>query len=157
MKFEKNIKINLNQELYEGMKKCVHKASPNEACGLVFGDIEKIDIENRSQIHYIGKKFNCFESDRKSSVAFLIENFEELNKVLLTANEYGLRLISIFHSHPSGAHPSGVDRNHMIYLDDFIIKIFKNQIWTIMDASNNELNGFIYFNKEFLQVDLKIL
>jgi hypothetical protein len=42
----------------------------------------------------------------------------------------------------------------MEHLNNF--KAFKNLIWTIMDAGNNDLNGFIYYNQEILQVVVKI-
>ena len=157
MDYQDNLKIFLDNEILEKMIKCVKKAYPNEACGLIFGDIIKVDDLIEYEIHYVGKKFNCFESDRKSPVAFLIDNFEELNSIFLEASQkHELKLISIFHSHPAGAYPSGTDKNHMLFLDDCVNRAFKNQIWTIMDASNEELNGFIYFNKEFKRVEVKI-
>ncbi|MBA7669738.1 hypothetical protein ES703_77871 [subsurface metagenome] len=68
-------------------------------------------------------------------------------------------MISIFHSHPVPPYPSSIDIENMRYLDEDIGKKrnpFKNQIWTIMDMSTEEINGFIYYNKELLQVDLQI-
>lgn len=157
MKFENDIKIALDQKIIDDMKNCVKKAKPNEACGLIFGSIEEVNGDNGFQYHYIGRKFNCFESDRKSPVAFLIQNIEKLNEIFLEASQkYNLRLISIFHSHPAGSHPSGVDERNMKYLDDCGNKAFKNQIWTIMNGSNFNLNGFIYFNKVFMQVEVKL-
>ncbi len=158
MKLEKNIKIILTTDIINKMKECVKKAAPNESCGLLFGEIKQLKKESaisEFQIHYIGKKFNCIEADQKSPVSFLIDNFEKLNEIYQIASQkYNLRLISIFHSHPAGAHPSGVDLKNMKYLDGF--KAFKNEIWTIMDGSNHELNGFIYFQNELMQVDVQI-
>lgn len=160
MKFEEDIKIVLDKDIVVKLKTCVKNASPHEACGLIFGDIKQVQIPNSEeyQIHYIGKKFNCIESNEKSPVAFLINDIEKLNEIFKEASQrYNLRMVSIFHSHPSGAHPSGVDHGNMEYLDDCGNRAFKNQIWTIMDARTNELNGFIYFNKEFMQVDVKFI
>ncbi len=155
MKFEKDIKIILNQDILEELKKCVKKSDPYEACGLIFGEIKEIKIINGYQYHYIGKKFECIESSKKSTVAFLIDNIEKLHDIYQKANlKYKMRLISVFHSHPGGTYPSGVDLENMKYLNTF--KAFKNQIWTIMSATNKELNGFLYFNEEFLQIDLEI-
>ncbi len=157
MKFENNIKFIINNPILEQMKSCVKNGSPNEACGLVFGQIKEINFEEGFQYHFIGQHFKCIESDNKSTVAFLIENVEELFKIYQEAVEkLKLRLISIFHSHPAGSHPSGVDLSNMKFLDKCGIKAFKNQIWTIMDATNYEINGFIYFNKVLMQIDLKI-
>ena len=74
-----------------------------------------------------------------------------------------VQLISIFHSHPSGNHPSSVDINNMAYLDNFgeetnkfMSRVFKNLIWLIIDAKNYDINGFIYFENDIQQVDVII-
>jgi len=155
MKLQKDIKIILNQKTINKMRICVQNASPYEACGLIFGNIKEFEVNGGFQYHYIGKEFKCIESTKKSTVAFLIDNIEELNKIYQTAaKKYNMRLISIFHSHPGGNYPSGVDTINMKYLEDF--KAFKNLIWTIMNAENYDLNGFIYFNNEFWQIAIEI-
>ncbi|MFX1238082.1 MAG: Mov34/MPN/PAD-1 family protein [Promethearchaeota archaeon] len=156
VKFEKDIKIVLNEDILENMKICVNNASPNEACGFVFGKIKEIQRPpGEFQYHYISKLFKCFESNQKSPVAFLINDIEQLDKVFReTAKNLELQLISIFHSHPSGNRPSGTDINNMKYLDEFGVKWLKNQIWTIMDAKSKKMNAFIYFQKKVMQVDL---
>ncbi|MHA1291308.1 MAG: Mov34/MPN/PAD-1 family protein [Promethearchaeota archaeon] len=157
MKYERKIKIILNREIFEALIVCVKKAYPNEACGLIFGDIKKFDLIEGYEIHFIGKKFNCLQSDKKSPVAFLIDNIERFNEVFQeAAQKFNLRLISIFHSHPGGAYPSGIDKKNMVFLNNCGIKAFKNQIWTIIDARSFELNGFIFFNNELKQIDVKI-
>ena len=160
MKFENDIKIIINRAIYQEMIKCVKKASPNEACGLIFGDIKQVKISGSEefQYHYITKRFNCIESNQKSPIAFLIDDLEKLDSIFKkAAREYNLRLISIFHSHPSGAYPSNVDTKNMKFLDNCGNKGFKNQIWTIMDAKSEELNGFIYFNKQFMQINVNLI
>ena len=157
MKFQKDIKIVLNLDTIEQLKICVNRASPYEACGLIFGDIREKTLKNSEgfQYHYIGQTFECIESTKKSTVAFLIDNIEELNQIYQTAaKKYKLRLISIFHSHPGGSYPSGVDTDNMEHLNKF--KAFKNLIWTIMSSGNYDLNGFIYFNEEFFQILVEI-
>ena len=67
-----------------------------------------------------------------------------------------LRLISIFHSHPAGSSPSGVDHANMEFLDNCGNKAFKNQIWTIMDAQNFNLNAYIYYNEEIMKVAVEV-
>jgi len=155
MKFQKDIKIIITEEIFEKLSLCVKNASPYEACGLIFGEIEEVKVEAGFQYHYIGQMFECIESTKKSTVSFLIDNIEELNEIYQTkASIHNKRLVSIFHSHPGGAHPSGVDTRNMKHLNDF--KAFRNLIWTIMSASNEELNGFIYFNMEFFRVKIEI-
>jgi proteasome lid subunit RPN8/RPN11 len=157
MKFEKDIIIILSQKIMDELKNCVNIASPNEACGLIFGDIKEIQVDEGFQYHYIARKFECFDSDQKSPVSFLIENIERLNEVWQNAaQKYNLRLISIFHSHPAGSSPSGVDHNNMEYLDNCGNRAFKNQIWTIMDAQNFNLNGYIYYHEEISEIAVDI-
>ncbi len=157
MKFERDIKFFLTQEIFEQLKACVNNARPNEACGFIFGKVEEINKDGDFEYHYIAQKFYCIESTEKSPVAFLISNTEKLNEVFLEASkEHALQLVSIFHSHPGGAHPSGVDANNMQFLNEQPIKAFKSQIWTIMDASNYNLNGFIFLNDKLLQIDVSL-
>jgi len=170
MKFEKNLIFHINQEIFEKLKKCVLKASPNESFGLILGPKPlEIPLENPGefQYHFLAEAFECIESDDSSPVHFMLENVEELNRIIKNANQkYNMRVLSIFHSHPGGAYPSGFDVNYMKFLDEFhnvllnsprMLKTpIKNQIWTIMDASNNELNGFIYLQGEYLQVNVQI-
>ena len=135
MKFEKDIKIILEEKIIEELKNCVEKADPNEACGLIFGKIRQVESPDSEeyQYHYIASKFRCIESNQKSPVAFLINDIEKLNNIFREASrKYNLRLISIFHSHPSGAHPSGVDTSNMKLLDDCGNKAFKNQILSLI-------------------------
>ncbi len=88
----------------------------------------------------------------------MINDLEKLNAIFKEAAQINkLRLVSIFHSHPSGAHPSGVDYGNMEYLDDCGNKAFKNQIWTIMGSRKQKLNGYIFYNNELMQVDVKIV
>jgi len=157
MKFEKDIVINIKQKIIDSLKTCVINARPNEACGLIFGDIKEIQVSEGFQYHYIAQKFECFESDRKSPVSFLIENIEKLNQVWQNASQkFNLRLISIFHSHPAGSSPSGVDHYNMEFLDNCGNKAFKNQIWTIMDAQNFNLNAFIYYQEEIMKIAVEV-
>ena len=87
-----------------------------------------------------------------------MNNIEVLFEFISKFNDdYRLKLVSIFHSHPYGAHPSGFDDRYMKYLHNFPQKAFKNCIWTIMDASNNDLNGFFYLDNEIIQIDVIVL
>ena len=68
-----------------------------------------------------------------------------------------MKLISIFHSHPSGNHPSRTDIKNMKMLDKSNLKSFKYTVWLIMDGKNKSINGFMYCNDELFQVKTKIL
>jgi proteasome lid subunit RPN8/RPN11 len=164
MRFEKDFKFIIDENIKNEMKDCVREAQPNEAFGLIFGDSKQVKVEGGYgyQYQYIGKRFQCIGSDKKSPVAFFVRgDTKELFKIFKEAVEtYNMRLLSIFHSHPSGATPSGVDRSNMERLNQKQIGTlrnpFKYQIWSIMDSESAELNGFILLNDELVQVDVKI-
>ena len=161
----------MDKELLKELEICVQNASPNEACGIIFGEIAQIsskELKDDYLYKYTAKKFSCIESDRSSMVAFLIKNTELLHKTIVKAiSEFGItkktRLISIFHSHPSGSTPSMTDIENMRFLDEFsniqskfVSRAFKNLIWLIMDGSSYELNAFIYLNSHLDQIGIEI-
>ena len=171
IEYQKDIKLYIPKEILSGLKTCIQAAYPNEACGIVFGEISQIPnkvLENDYFYHYTAKKFSCIKSDKKSMVAFLIKNIEELHQTIVKSMlELGIkettRLISIFHSHPSGNRPSTTDIDNMRFLNEFsnldhkfISKAFKNLIWLIMDGSSFELRGFIYLNSRLYEIDIII-
>jgi len=169
MKIQNDIKLLLNPEIYSNLIKCVENAFPNEACGLIFGNILEVKNEQQEEdyyYHYICRKFHCISPDKSSSVSFLIENEVLLHNIIRketqeSFNNKEMRLISIFHSHPKGTSPSFTDMDQMKYLDyfssidhDYGNKAFKNLIWVIMDAVNHDMDGYIYLEREFQQVKL---
>ena len=169
MKIQNDIKLLLNPEIFSNLIKCVENAFPNEACGLIFGNILEVANEQKEEdyyYHYICRKFRCLSPDKSSSVSFLIQNEELLHDIIINETEVNpnnkeMRLIGIFHSHPKGTSPSFTDMDQMKYLDyfssiehDYGNKAFKNLIWVIMDAVNNDINGYIYFEREIQQVNI---
>lgn len=167
IKDENDIKIVLNEMLFEKLRVCVKKAYPNEACGIIFGEViqSEKDREDDFVYHYEANNFECVQSDRKSAVSFLIENIESLHEIIQDKSkmETKKRLISIFHSHPSGSYPSSTDLEQMKFLDDFsnnkhrfMSRAFKNLIWTIMDGIKYDLRGFIYLNSDYFQIEVII-
>jgi proteasome lid subunit RPN8/RPN11 len=162
MNRENDIKLILPLSIVEDLKKCNKKALPIESCGLIFGEVKKVEINpEQHQIHYVGKKFYCLKSNVESFGSFNLiqdsDKYFEIHQEAVIRDK--LRMISIFHSHPVPAYPSSIDEENMKFLDRDVGTVknpFKNQVWTIMDMSNEEINGFIYFNKELLQIDLQI-
>jgi len=163
MKFEKDIVLDISQKIFDELKQCNKKTAPIEACGLIFGDVKKVAITvDEYKIHYIGKQFYCLKSNIESMGSFDLkqdsDKYFEIHQEAV--NEKKLRLISIFHSHPVPAYPSATDVYNMEFLDKDVGGVrnpFKNQIWTIMDMNKEDMNGFIYFNNEIMQVDIQIL
>ncbi len=170
MKYEKDIILFISSNIFERMKNCVKNTHPNEAFGLILGPKPRevlLNTKDEFQYHYFGEKFECIESSEKSPVSFLIDNTIKLYEIMdKSMKKYDRRVLSIFHSHPSGNQPSGSDIKNMKFLDSAYKKLynssyklrigFKNQIWLIMDSSNYDLNGFIYLEGEILQIVVKI-
>ncbi len=162
MKRENDIKLILPLSIVEELKTCNRKALPIESCGLIFGEIAEVEINlEKRQIHYRGKRFYCIKSNVESLGSFNLiqdsDKYFEIHQEAVIRNK--LRMISIFHSHPVPAYPSSIDVENMKFLDKDIGKVknpFKNQIWTIMNMETEEINGFIYFNEELMQIDLQI-
>ena len=160
MKYEKDIILFIDEEILEVIIQCVEKATPNEACGLIFGKIEEIKIPDREDqysYYYYAYKFECIESSNKNPVAFLMDDYERLvNLSNLYSKNFNYQMFSIFHSHPGSAYPSGVD---IPYIEGYYksgVSKFKHLIWTIMNAGNKELNGFMYIFDELKQISVKL-
>ena len=160
LKVEKDIILFIDLDVFDEIKLCVKKANPNEACGLIFGTIleeKKSNSENDYSYHYFGYKFRCIESTHKSPIAFLMDDYTKLIEISSTyLKEDNYKLLSIFHSHPGSAFPSGVDIPYMESYYKSGISKFKHLIWTIMNAVNEEINGFIFVFDELKQISVKI-
>lgn len=157
MKFEKDIILFINKNLFEEIKYCVENASPNEACGLIFGKIQeqqKPNCEDEYSYYYYGYNFECIESSYKSPIAFLMDDYM---KLIDLSKKYSknFQLLSIFHSHPGSAYPSGVDIPYMKKYYESGITKFKHLIWTIINAKSKELNGYIFILDELKQISVQ--
>ncbi len=157
MKVQEDIIFRIPKEVYSKAIDCVNIAYPYEACALIFGNKEEIKIaENNYRYEYTGRKFICIESDKKSSIAFLIKNEEKLNTIFLEIKKnLNMKLVSIFHSHPSGNHPSATDKKNMKRLEKSNLNAFRYSIWTIMDSQDKSMEGYIYYNNEIYQIQIK--
>jgi proteasome lid subunit RPN8/RPN11 len=152
---EKDIIFHVSKNILPFFIKCVKNASPNEASGLIFGNVEQYKQMEEYQYHYFSKYFECVESNYKSPVAFLLNDDELLYQIALNVElQQDLRLIGVFHSHPSGTTPSSVDYNAMKMFYDANITKFKHLIWIIMDSQNNEISGFMIFKSALTQVQV---
>ena len=158
MKFEKDVVFYINDNIVEKIDNCIKLASPNEASGYVLGIIQEINNNGDFKYKYYSKDFQCIDSSNKSPVAFLLDNDDMLIKLSTTISKNNnLKLIAIFHSHPAGANPSGVDKKCMKSYHNCGIKKFKHLIWIIMDSRSKEINGFIYLKNKLLQIAINFV
>ncbi|MFX0076377.1 MAG: Mov34/MPN/PAD-1 family protein [Candidatus Hermodarchaeota archaeon] len=159
MKYEKDLILYLDEKVLADIIKCVENASPNEACGLLFGKIQEIKIPDREEefsYYYNAFKFECVESLNKNPIAFLMDDYIRLVNLSDSYTEdYDYQLLSIFHSHPGSAYPSGIDLPYMESHHKGKTSKLKHIIWTIMNAENKELNGFIFIENELNKISIK--
>lgn len=160
MNYENDIILFIDRQTLKKIIQCIEKAAPNEACGLIFGKIEEIkknESENEYSYYYNAHKFKCIESSYKSPVAFLMDDYEKLIDISrLYSKDFNYQLLSIFHSHPRSAYPSGLDLSYMDNYYKSNIPKFKHLIWTIMNAEYKTLNGFIFIFNELKQINVQV-
>lgn len=130
------LQIVLTKQQQEILSREANEKKPNESCALLFGRIDNEKIK-------VSEIFPA-ENIEKSSTNFTISN-EQLIKGYKIAEEKGLDVIGIFHSHPySEPYPSESDKKFM--------KI--NPVaWVIFSLVTNEFKAFI-FESELITIQL---
>ncbi|WXG40427.1 MAG: M67 family metallopeptidase [Candidatus Freyarchaeum deiterrae] len=98
-------KIVLQNEHVEMMLEEVKKEYPKEACGVILGQL-------RAGIARVQELVFTKNIADESSVRFVMDP-EEQYKILVHAEEENKKLVGIFHSHPTAAKPSGIDKPFM--------------------------------------------
>ena len=111
--------LKINIEEYENVVKHCQRALPNEACGIMAGEI--------TGDKGIVKKVYFTENSDVSPESYFMEPDEQFN-IFRNMRENNLELISIFHSHPeTPARPSGKDIEMAFYPEAiYAIISFKN-------------------------------
>lgn len=100
---------------------------PNESCALLFGKKENDEIK-------ISEIFPA-KNIEESPMNFTISN-EQLIQGYKMAEEKGLEVIGIFHSHPdSEPYPSATDKKFME---------INPVIWLIFSVSKNEFKAYMF-------------
>lgn len=97
-------KIVLKNEHVKMMLEETHRAYPQEACGIILGQFES-DAAIAQEVVFT-------KNIAESSVRFVVDA-EELYRILVRAEDEGMDMVGIFHSHPTTAKPSGVDQPFM--------------------------------------------
>ena len=109
---------------------------PNESCALLFGKKENDKI-------IISEIFSAKNID-ESPINFTISN-EQLIEGYKIAEEKGLEVIGIFHSHPdSEPYPSETDKKFME---------INPVVWVIFSVSKNKFKAYM-FDSEIIPISL---
>ncbi|NVM17408.1 MAG: Mov34/MPN/PAD-1 family protein [Candidatus Lokiarchaeota archaeon] len=158
MRFERDIAFVIGRDLISNINKCIEKAYPNEACGFLFGDIQEINNKGNFKYIYYSEFFQCIESSTTSPASFLIDNDKQILELSnLTLDKKDLKLLAIFHSHPTGASPSSIDKKCMKYYHNCGIMKFTHLVWIIVDSRNKDINGFIYLDNKLTQIIIEVI
>lgn len=120
----------LTKQQQEILSKESIEKKPNESCALLFGkkDNDKIIVN----------EIFPAENIEESPINFTISN-EQLIQGYKIAEEKGLDVVGIFHSHPdSEPYPSETDRKFME---------INPVAWVIFSASTNEFKAYMFDSK----------
>lgn len=102
-------KLQIPKNLYDEMLLHCRESYPNEACGILAGK------ENKASKIY---KMSNIE---KSPVSYFMDSKEQF-KAMKDIREHNLKMLAIFHSHPSSpAYPSNKDLTLAFYEDSIYI------------------------------------
>ena len=117
MKKNEKICLNLSTEEISKLITFSEKSLPFECVALLFGKIFYNNTEKKYR--YLLKKISKFQNSLGSPTSFSIDNFDLLAHKWQNAQETGLTLISLFHSHPNTAYPSQKDKIYMKNFEKF--------------------------------------
>ena len=121
------MKLFLSKEQKQILSTEAINKKPNESCALLFGKKENDEIK-------INEIFPA-ENIEESPINFTISN-EQLIQGYKIAEEKGLEVIGIFHSHPdSEPYPSATDKKFME---------INPVIWLIFSVSKNEFKAYTF-------------
>jgi len=121
------------------LRKVARKSYPVEACALLFGKT----AGEESKISKIEVTRNILQS----SVRFEIDP-ETVVKAFQKAEQTGLQLVGIFHSHPAPSNPTTTDLQYM--------KLWPNTIWLILSTTEKEIAAFQMVDDRVQKLTLKI-
>lgn len=121
------MKLFLSKEQKQILSTEAINKKPNESCALLFGKKENDEIK-------INEIFPA-ENIEESPINFTISN-EQLIQGYKIAEEKGLEVIGIFHSHPdSEPYPSATDKKFME---------INPVVWLIFSVSKNEFKAYTF-------------
>jgi proteasome lid subunit RPN8/RPN11 len=112
------------EAIVDAMRQAMEAGLPEEACGLLFG--RGRTVERAASI----------ENELHSPLRFRLEPRAQL-RAMQSAEDDGLELLGIFHSHPKGpAHPSASDMQEAAYPQASYL------IWSKTDSGGWQCNLF---------------
>lgn len=113
---------------------------PVEACGLLFGDMDR----GEAIVRGVAAAYNTLGS----STDFQIDP-EEFLEALSKAEEENMEHLGFFHSHPASPKPSATDTRYM--------KLWPESIWLIISSIDCKMAAYQILNGSCQGVNLKVI
>ncbi|HEX2106876.1 MAG TPA: M67 family metallopeptidase [Nitrososphaera sp.] len=129
--------ITLTSRQFQELLEIAKHALPNESCAFLLGE-----HNNGIKVSAILPMRNADESP----VTFSIDPVELLNAYNLAENK-GMEIAAIFHSHPAKASPSSTDRMYMQ---------INPVVWLIYSTTENEVKAFVYEGENIREIAIMI-
>ena len=136
----------LTQELQQQLIQISKTQLPNESCAVLFGNIIVND-----EVFYEAIQIVEMENFAHSSVEFKIDELA-LYSAIKRSEEFGLKLLGIFHSHPDDAYLSNYDRRTI----EKISALYPEWIWVVYGNQSRSLRAFfLKKNHQFVELPIR--
>ena len=132
----------LTQFQLERLASLARDSLPNESCALLLGN--NTNKENEIQVK---ETLSMKNSDASPTTRFRIDSQELINGYLRAEN-MGLNVVGIFHSHPAPPIPSSTDK---IFME------INPVVWLIYSTLTNESRAYIFEQEKIREVRLSII
>lgn len=131
--------LRLKRQQLNLLKEEARKVYPIEACAMLFGKTTAKEA--------VVKRVVVAPNKLQSTTRFEIgpENFA---KAFFEAEEEGLELVGLFHSHPAPPKPSSTDLKPM--------KLWGDTIWLILSSTNGSLAAYQMKNDRVREITIKV-
>ena len=113
---------------------------PEEACGLLFGDLKREEA--------VVRKITALHNTLRSPTNFQIDP-EEFLRALVEAEKEDMQHIGFFHSHPASPKPSTTDVRYM--------GLWPESIWLIVSSISHRMAAYQTIGGSLQKLDLKVI
>ncbi len=132
--------VRLSEEQASFLIETAKERYPEEACGLLFGDLEREEA--------VVRKITALQNTLRSPTDFQIDP-EEFLRALAEAEEEYMHHIGFFHSHPASPKPSTTDSRYM--------GLWPESIWMIVSSISHRMAAYQTIGGSLQKLDLKVI
>jgi len=131
--------LRITREQNRLLIKETRKRWPEEACGLLFGDVSGKEA--------VVKKVVMVRNVLESPTNFQVDP-EEFLKELSKAEKEGMQFIGFFHSHPAAPQPSPTDVRYM--------RLWPGDIWLVISSVDYSMKAYRIVDDELAGLHVEI-